>query len=230
MKTPALVARHLQVWLMMTLTVVTGALDAVGYLGLDRVFTGNMTGNVVILGMGIAAEEGLPVAGPLGALIAYVVGAAVAGRLVRRGTRGWGPAVTATLGVNAALLVAVATTLLLVPVHGGSLAGILAAATIAVAMGAQASVARFLAVTDMTTVVVTSTITSYASETLFAGGLAWFTHRRLWAVVAIFAGALAGGVMIRLHICIPVYAAAVATLVTALLGHRLWNRTTVGAA
>lgn len=230
MKTPALVARHLQVWLMMTLTVVTGALDAVGYLGLDRVFTGNMTGNVVILGMGIAAEEGLPVAGPLGALIAYVVGAAVAGRLVRRGTRGWGPAVTATLGVNAALLVAVATALLLVPVHGGSLAGILAAATIAVAMGAQASVARFLAVTDMTTVVVTSTITSYASETLFAGGLAWFTHRRLWAVVAIFAGALAGGVMIRLHICIPVYAAAVATLVTALLGHRLWNRTTVGAA
>ena len=100
---------------MMTLTVVTGALDAVGYLGLDRVFTGNMTGNVVILGMGIAAEEGLPVAGPLIALIGYVVGAAVAGRLIRRGERGWGPAVTATLGVNAALLAAVATALLLMP-------------------------------------------------------------------------------------------------------------------
>jgi uncharacterized membrane protein YoaK (UPF0700 family) len=223
-----MVDRHLQLWLMMTLTVVTGALDAVGYLGLDRVFTGNMTGNVVILGMGIAAEEGLPVAGPLGALIAYVVGAAVAGRVVRRGERGWGPAVTATLAVNAALLAAVATALLVLPMHGQSLAGILAAATIAVAMGAQASVARFLAVTDMTTVVVTSTITSYASETLFAGGLAWFTHRRLWAVVAIFAGALAGGLMMKLHICVPVYAAAFATLCTALIGHRLWERVTAG--
>ena len=83
---------------------------------------------------------------------------------------------------------AVATVLLLVPVPGQSLGGVAAAATIALVMGAQASIARFLAVTDMTTVVVTSTITSYASETLFMGGLAWFTHRRLWAVVAIFGG------------------------------------------
>jgi len=229
-ETHPLVDRHLQLWLMMTLTVVTGALDAVGYLGLDRVFTGNMTGNVVILGMGIAAEEGLPVAGPLIALMAYVVGAAVAGRLVRRGERGWGPTVTATLSANAALLVAVATVLLVMPTDGQSVGGIAAAATIAVAMGAQASVARFLAVTDMTTVVVTSTITSYASETLFAGGLAWFTHRRLWAVVAIFAGALVGGVLMKLHICVPVYVAAITTLGTALVGHRLWDRVAVRAA
>ena len=180
--------------------------------------------------MGIAAEDDLPVAGPLIALFGYVVGAAVAGRLVRRGERGWGPAVTAALGTNAALLAAVATALLLVPTDGQSLGGVVAAATIAVAMGAQASVARFLAVTDMTTVVVTSTITSYASETLFAGGLAWFTHRRLWAVMAIFAGAVVGGLMMKLHICVPVYAAAIATLGTALVGHRLWERVTVMAA
>jgi hypothetical protein len=30
----------------------------------------------------------------------------------------------------------------------------------------------------MTTVVVTSTITAYASETLFMPGIAWLTHRR----------------------------------------------------
>lgn len=230
MQRNSLVQRHLHLWSMMTLTVVTGALDAVGYLGLDRVFTGNMTGNVVILGMGIAAEDDLPVAGPLIALFGYVVGAAVAGRLVLRGERGWGPAVTATLGANAALLAGVATALLLVPMKGQSLGGIVSAATIAVAMGAQASVARFLAVTDMTTVVVTSTITSYASETLFAGGLAWFTHRRLWAVMAIFAGAVIGGLMMKLHICVPVYAAAIATLGTALVGHRMWDRVAVMAA
>lgn len=35
--------------LMLALTFATGIIDAVGYLGLDRVFTGNMTGNVVVL-------------------------------------------------------------------------------------------------------------------------------------------------------------------------------------
>lgn len=216
--------RHLHVWLMMALTVVTGALDAVGYLGLDRVFTGNMTGNVVILGMGIAAEEGLPVAGPLIALIGYVVGAAIVGGVIRGRVRAWTPVVTATICVNAVILAAVATVLLLVPVPGQSLGGVAAAATIALVMGAQASIARFLAVTDMTTVVVTSTITSYASETLFMGGLAWFTHRRLWAVVAIFAGALAGGLMMKLHISVPVYVAAAVTLACGVLGHVLWER------
>jgi uncharacterized membrane protein YoaK (UPF0700 family) len=218
------VIRHLHVWLMMALTVVTGALDAVGYLGLDRVFTGNMTGNVVILGMGIAAEEGLPVAGPLIALIGYVVGAAIVGGVIRGRVRAWTPVVTATICVNAVILAAVATVLLLVPVPGQSLGGVAAAATIALVMGAQASIARFLAVTDMTTVVVTSTITSYASETLFMGGLAWFTHRRLWAVVAIFAGALAGGLMMKLHISVPVYVAAAVTLACGVLGHVLWER------
>jgi uncharacterized membrane protein YoaK (UPF0700 family) len=218
--------RHLHLWLMMTLTVVTGMLDAVGYLGLDRVFTGNMTGNVVILGMGIAAEEGLPVAGPLIALLGYVVGAAVVGRLIRGRSRAWSRIVTATVCLNAVVLTAVATALLVLPVSGQSPGGVAAAATIAVVMGAQASVARFLAVTDMTTVVVTSTITSYASETLFKGGLVWFTHRRLWAVVAIFAGALAGGLMMKLHISVPVYVAAAATLGCGVLGHLQWERAT----
>jgi uncharacterized membrane protein YoaK (UPF0700 family) len=220
--------RHLHLWLMMTLTVVTGALDAVGYLGLDRVFTGNMTGNVVILGMGLAAEDDLPVVGPLIALFGYVLGAAVGGRVIRGRPKGWSTVITAVFTVNAVILALVATFLLAVPESPGeTLGGVAAAATIAVVMGAQASTARFLAVTDMTTVVVTSTITSYASETLFAGGLAWFTHRRLWAVTAIFAGALAGGLMMKLHISVPVYVSAGATLGVALLGHGLWQRAAV---
>lgn len=52
----------------LALTFVTGIVDAVGYLGLDRVFTGNMTGNIVILGMGVAGADELPVLGPAIAL------------------------------------------------------------------------------------------------------------------------------------------------------------------
>ena len=63
--------------LMLALTFSTGVIDAVGYLGLDKVFTGNMTGNVVILGMALTGAEGLPVAGPAVALVSFMAGAAV---------------------------------------------------------------------------------------------------------------------------------------------------------
>ncbi|MCV7013587.1 DUF1275 domain-containing protein [Mycolicibacterium madagascariense] len=208
---------------MMALTFVTGLVDAVGYLGLDRVFTGNMTGNLVILGMGLAGRDDLPVGGPLAALLAYVVGAAIGGRLVLRHRPAWTTVVTVLFACSAIILAALATVLLLVPIAGASVAGAAIAASIAILMGAQAATARALAVTDMTTVVVTSTITAYASETLFAPGLAWLTHRRLWAIVAIFSGALVGALLMRAHISVPVYVAAVLTATVAVLGHRGWG-------
>lgn len=219
-----LVAGHLRLWLMMVLTFVTGALDAVGYLGLDRIFTGNMTGNIVILGMGVAGEDSLPVAGPLVALGAYVVGAAIIGRLLRGRQRAWNTTVTAAFAASAALLAAAATALAVVDIRGGSAVGIAIAATIAAVMGAQAANARFLSVTDMTTVVVTSTITAYASETLHQRGRKPFTHRRLWAILAILGGAVAGALLMKLHISVPVYLSAATTAVVAAVGHIYWER------
>jgi hypothetical protein len=71
----------------------------------------------------------------------------------------------------------------------------------------------------MTTVVVTSTITAYASETLFAPGIGWLTHRRLWAILAIFCGAVVGALLMRFDISVPIYLAAAGTLAVAVLGH-----------
>jgi uncharacterized membrane protein YoaK (UPF0700 family) len=212
---------------MLILTFITGALDAVGYLGLDRVFTGNMTGNVVILGMGLVAADDLPVAGPLLALAGYFVGALLLGRLLRGRARGWSRLLTVVFATSAVLLAITGTVLAVVGAAGRSAVGIAVAASMAALMGAQAAVARFLAVTDMTTVVVTSTITAYASETLLTPGYAAFAHRRLWAVVAIFAGAVAGALLMRVDVSVPVYLSAAATGVVALLGSRYWER--VGA-
>jgi uncharacterized membrane protein YoaK (UPF0700 family) len=50
------------------LTLVTGLVDAACYLGLGRVFTANMTGNVVLLAFGAAGAQGLPVLAPTVAL------------------------------------------------------------------------------------------------------------------------------------------------------------------
>ncbi|TRW79662.1 DUF1275 domain-containing protein [Mycolicibacterium sp. 018/SC-01/001] len=203
----------------MTLTFVTGALDAVGYLGLDRVFTGNMTGNIVILGMGVASEDELPVAGPLAAFVAYMSGAAIAGYLLRANGTRWSPRVTGVFVVNALVLTAVACLLAADAVMDTPFAVMGIAASIALLMGAQAATARVLAVADMTTVVVTSTITAFASETLFAPGFAWLRHRRLWAIVAIFLGALTGALTMKWHVSVPVFGAAAVTAAVAAVGH-----------
>jgi Protein of unknown function (DUF1275) len=53
--------RHPLARALIVLTFTTGLVDAVSYLGLGHVFTANMTGNVVLLGFGLAGGTGLPV-------------------------------------------------------------------------------------------------------------------------------------------------------------------------
>src|SRR5277367_1493793 len=69
---------------LLILTFTTGLIDAVSYLGLGHVFTANMTGNIVLLGFGIAGAGGLPVVAPLVSLAAFLLGAGVGGLLGRR--------------------------------------------------------------------------------------------------------------------------------------------------
>src|ERR1700716_2557903 len=69
---------------LLVLTFTTGLVDAVSYLGLGRVFTANMTGNIVLLGFGIAGSGGLPVVAPLISLAAFLIGAGAGGVLAAR--------------------------------------------------------------------------------------------------------------------------------------------------
>src|SRR5437763_14991880 len=64
---------------LLALTFTTGLVDAVSYLALGRVFTANMTGNIVLLGFGIAGSGGLRVLDPVSSLTEFLVGAAVGG-------------------------------------------------------------------------------------------------------------------------------------------------------
>lgn len=203
--------------LMLVLTFVTGIVDAVGYLALDRVFTGNMTGNVVILAMAVTRADGLPVVGPLIALLTFTLGAIVAGRVLRHREKGWTTPITALLAIGSAVIASVSV---LVGVAGGR-AGVqvTAAALIASAMGVQAAIARKVAITDMTTVVVTSTLTSWASETLHLGQRRWW-NRRTGALLILFLGAGVGALLLRLTPVVPLALAAVLTAAVAAVGHR----------
>ena len=68
-------------WVLGVLTVTTGLVDAVSVLGLGRVFTANMTGNIVFLGFAATGVPGFSVARAVVSLAGFVVGAMLGGRL-----------------------------------------------------------------------------------------------------------------------------------------------------
>ena len=66
------------------LTVVSGFIDAVSFLGLGHVFTANMTGNVLLIGFAAAGAAGFSLTASLCALGAFLAGAVAGGRLALR--------------------------------------------------------------------------------------------------------------------------------------------------
>lgn len=191
-----LTAENSRVVLLVALTFVTGSVDAVSYLGLDRVFTANMTGNVALLGFAASGAHGLPLLRAGGALLAFVVGAVVAGRAVRGADSRaiWPLPVAASIGVAALLLSAVFFTW---ASRGSAPNADLVAAVLAFAMGLQGGATRKLAVADLPTTVVTSTLTGLAADSLLAGGQSVRWRRRAGALVALLAGAFTGASLVN---------------------------------
>ena len=209
--------------LMMALTLVTGVVDAVGYLGLDHVFTGNMTGNVVILAMALAGAANLPTLGPLVALGAFLLGAAVAGFTLKSSPKGWNRRVTLLLTAGCIALTGTAVISLIVEDVGRQSIGVIVAAVIAMHMGSQALIARHLGVRDMTTVVITSTMTSLAGESLVGKQRPRLLNRRLGAVLAMFAGAAIGVLLLQVHLSVPIGLGITITAAVTVLGSRRWH-------
>src|SRR5690349_12963798 len=209
--------------LMMALTLVTGVVDAVGYLGLDHVFTGNMTGNVVILAMALAGAANLPTLGPLVALGAFLLGAAVAGFTLQSSPKGWNRRVTLLLTAGCVALTGTAAISLIVEDVGWQSIDVIIAAVIAMHMGSQALIARHLSVRDMTTVVITSTMTSLAGESLVGKQRPRLLNRRLGAVLAMFVGAAIGVLLLQIHFSVPVGLGIAITAAVTVMGSRRWH-------
>ena len=132
--------------LMLALTFSTGIVDAVGYLGLDKVFAGNMTGNVVILGMAAAGADSLPLAGPSIALAGFLIGALIGGRIVRPVDGGqWSRRIGGVFGLVGLILAGVAAALFVVGSGPAAPQLLPIVALLSTAMGLQAATARHLA-------------------------------------------------------------------------------------
>ncbi|MFI8531852.1 YoaK family protein [Streptomyces aquilus] len=178
---------------LLALTTVSGLIDAVSYLGLGHVFTANMTGNVVVLGFAAAGAPGFSVPHTLTSLLAFMLGAAVGGRIALRLGRGprrtW---VRRTLAAEALLLAASTVVAFAAPDDTATVYTLIAVT--AFAMGLRNATVRKLGVADLTTTVLTMTLTGLAAD-----GPGTHRARRTAAVVAMIAGAALGAWLVDDH-------------------------------
>ena len=146
------------------LTFTTGLVDAVSYLGLGHVFTANMTGNIVFLGFGIAGSGGLPVLAPLISLAAFLLGAGGGGVLADRIGDRHREHVARALAIEVSLLAVAAALAAAVDVRPNTVSGDIVIALLAFAMGVRNATVRRIGVPDLTTTVLTMTLTGLAAD------------------------------------------------------------------
>jgi uncharacterized membrane protein YoaK (UPF0700 family) len=198
---------------LLTLTFVTGLVDAVSYLRLGHVFVANMTGNVVFLGFSADPRSGLSAAASVIAIAGFVLGALAGGRaahhLAARHLRGWLAGAFAAEALIIGAVAALAGVGLLPYAGDGRFATI---AILAAALGVQNTTVRHLGAPDLTTTVLTLTLTGLAADSVLAGGPGARPHRRLGSVAVMLAGAAAGAGILQLS---PTAVLAVAAILVA---------------
>jgi uncharacterized membrane protein YoaK (UPF0700 family) len=196
-------AEKVATYALLGMTAVTGLVDAVSFLSLGRVFTANMTGNIVLLAFAAAHVSGLSIARSLTALLAFLVGAVLGGRVMARAN----PDSQIRFAAQAFLL---ELTFLLAASFcsigyrgdwdGSPSQPFSLVAFTALAMGIRNAAVRKLAIPDLTTTVLTLTIPGIGADSSLANGNNPRFARRVGAVAAMFLGAALGAVVIRYSI------------------------------
>ena len=206
--------------LLVAMTVVTGLVDSFSYLLLGHVFVANMTGNVVFLGFAVAGAPGFSIAASLVALVSFGLGSVLGGRIVAHFGHHRGHHVAVATGAQG-LLLAVSMILAVVgsrPFGSGVRYALIV--FLSLAMGVQNSSVRRLAVPDLTTTVLTLTVTGIGADSALGGGKGSKSGRRLISVAAMFIGALAGAALVlHVHVAVPLILAFAIVIVVAAVSH-----------
>jgi uncharacterized membrane protein YoaK (UPF0700 family) len=202
--------------LLLAMTLVTGLVDAFSYLLLGHVFVANMTGNVVLLGFALAGAPGFSISASAVAIASFGIGALIGGRTATRLGHHRGRLLGTAAGMQTGFL---AVSVVLAALSGTPIAAAWRYPLIvllAIAMGIQNAAARKLAIPDLTTTVLTMTITGIAADSTIAGGAGSRSGRRLIAVAAMLAGAFVGAVLvIHADVFSPLLVALIVTAVAA---------------
>ena len=191
------------------LTVTAGITDAISFLGLGGVFTANMTGNLVLVGMAATSDESWQevlrgdVLRCTASFAGFALGMLAGFRLLRTRPAGSARVLAVGLALHVLFLAGWAAT----DAAPGTAAGAGLIAASATAMGVQTAAARGLDRAGITTTFVTGTLTSLIS------GLAQGDRKHAGLRTAILAALLAGGLVGGLLLAYAPRTAAVPLLV-----------------
>jgi len=208
---------------LVALTFSTGLIDALSFLAIGHVFTANMTGNIVFLAFAVGGAQGLSAARSGASLLSFMAGA-LCGGIISVRHPGWTRArlLKHASNIEAALLL-VATGFALITgskheITSNAVYGLIVLT--AVAMGFRNAVVRKLAVPDVTTTVLTLTVTGFASDSSLAGGTNPRWQRRLASIVTMFAGAATGAMLLRYGVVAPLAASSLVAVLASIAARR----------
>ncbi|MEU8261130.1 YoaK family protein [Micromonospora sp. NPDC048999] len=142
------------------LSAAAASADAVSYLGLGRAFPANMTGNTVLLGLGVATGDLAAAGRSATALVAFLLGAGAVGAAVA--VRGWSRGLVGALAVELLLLAALPAWWLALPGRpsGWPQHGLIA--LLGGAMGVQSAVTYRWGRAGVSTTYITGTWTAFS--------------------------------------------------------------------
>jgi uncharacterized membrane protein YoaK (UPF0700 family) len=191
------------------MTVVTGLVDAVSFLSLGHVFTANMTGNIVFLAFATAHVSGLSIARSSTALLSFLMGAILGGRIMARASADSQIRFAAQAFFLEGIFL-LAASFCSIGYRGDlehSFQPFALIALTALAMGTRNAAVRKLAIPDLTTTVLTLTITGIGADSSLANGNNPRLARRVASVATMFVGAALGAVVIHYSISTAVWLA-----------------------
>ena len=168
-----------------------GAVDAISYLGLGRVFTANMTGNIVLLGVAAGGGVKATLVRSAISLVAFAAGILVATLIAGRSgpQRSWSPGAKIALGFEAVAQAGVLAGWLASSAHPGSALKAILVGASALAMGLQAGTVRAVTTTGISATYVTGTLAGLIANLATGAGSRRDWSRRSLVVVALLAGA-----------------------------------------
>ena len=184
---------------LVALTFSSGAVDAISFIALGKVFTAFMTGNIVFLGLGIGGTGVAPnVPRVCVALLVFASGVYLGARIVRagRGQGAWPRHMSLVLGGTAAAQAGFLVLWIVVSGEPSTGAATALAALSAFAMGMQSAAVMSLGVAGVFTTAATATIMFLSKDTAEPPVPATDQRRLAGVIVALLAGATAGALLL----------------------------------
>jgi uncharacterized membrane protein YoaK (UPF0700 family) len=149
--------------LVVVLAFVSGYTDGVGFLALGGAFTSVMTGNMVLLGLSAGQADWEGVGRALGAILAFIAGAALGTQLAGVAAKQdpiWPRPVNRALAVELAILAAAAVGWFVTVGEPGAVVQFVLLLALAAALGVQSSTVQRFGVSGLSTTYLTGTLTS----------------------------------------------------------------------